>query len=50
MAGFTRSILSSGTSQMSIDDFLEMNVTPVAPKKSMSKAQKKVAEGQMALF
>ena len=50
MAGFTRSILWSETGQMSIDDFLEMNVTPVAPKKSMSKAQKKVAEGQMTLF
>jgi hypothetical protein len=49
MASFTHSILS-GTSQMSIDDFLEMPVKPVAPRKGMSKAQKKVAEGQMTLF
>ncbi len=50
MAGFTRSILSGGSGQMSIDDFLEMPIKPVAPKKGMSKAQKKVAEGQMTLF
>jgi hypothetical protein len=49
MAGFTRSILS-GTGQMSIDDFLEMPVKPAAPRKGMSKAQKKVAEGQLTLF
>jgi hypothetical protein len=49
MAGFTRSILS-GTGQMSIDDFLEMKVTPVTPKKGISKAQKKVAAGQLTLF
>ena len=50
MAGFTRSILSGGTGQMSIDDFLEMPVKPATPKKGMSKAQKKVAEGQLTLF
>jgi N12 class adenine-specific DNA methylase/superfamily II DNA/RNA helicase len=49
MAGFTRSILS-GTGQMSIDDFLEMNVTQVAPRKGISKAQKKVENGQLTLF
>jgi hypothetical protein len=49
MAGFTRSILR-GTDQMSIDDFLEMNVTPAAPRKGMSKAQKKVENGQLTLF
>jgi len=49
MAGFTHSILSRA-GQMSIDDFLEMNVTPVAPKKGISKAQKKVAAGQLTLF
>jgi hypothetical protein len=50
MAGFTRSILAGGTGQMSIDDFLEMNVTPAAPRKGMSKAQKKVENGQLTLF
>ena len=50
MAGFTRSILSGGSGQMSIDDFLEMPVKPVMPKKGISKAQKKVAEGQLTLF
>lgn len=49
MAGFTRSILS-GTGQMSIDDFLEMPVTSAAPRKGMTKAQKKVVEGQLTLF
>lgn len=49
MAGFTRSILS-GTGQMSIDDFLEMPVKPAAPRKGMTKAQKKVVEGQLTLF
>jgi hypothetical protein len=49
MAGFTRSILR-GMDQMSIDDFLEMNVTPAAAKKGMTKAQKKVVEGQLTLF
>jgi hypothetical protein len=49
MAGFTRSILS-GTGQMSIDDFLEMPVKPTTPKKRMTKAQKKVVEGQLTLF
>jgi hypothetical protein len=50
LAGFTRSILSSGTDQMSIDDFLEMPVKPAAPRKGMTKAQKKVVEGQLTLF
>jgi len=49
MAGFTRSILGR-TGQMSIDDFLEMNVTPAAPSKGMSKAQKKIENGQLTLF
>ena len=49
MAGFTRSILS-GTGQMSIDDFLEMPVKLAIPKKGMTKAQKKVIEGQLTLF
>jgi hypothetical protein len=49
MAGFTRSILS-GTGQMSIDDFLEMPVKLTIPKKGMTKAQKKVIEGQLTLF
>ena len=35
---------------MSIDDFLEMKVTPAAPRKGMSKAQKKVEKGQLTLF
>jgi hypothetical protein len=48
MAGFTRSILAS-SGQMSIDDFLEMPVRPSA-NKGMSKAQKKVAGGQLTLF
>jgi len=50
MAGFTRSILSGGTAQMSIDDFLEMPIKPAAPKKGMTKAEKKVAAGQLTLF
>ncbi|MCI0561122.1 MAG: hypothetical protein MN733_21765, partial [Nitrososphaera sp.] len=50
MAGFTRSILSGGTGQMSIDDFLEMPIKPATPKKGMTKAQKKVVEGQLTLF
>ena len=49
MAGFTRSILS-GTGQMSIDDFLEMPVKSAASRKGMTKAQKKVVEGQLTLF
>ena len=49
MADFTRSILS-GTGQMSIDDFLEMPVKPATPRKGMTKAQKKVVEGQLTLF
>ena len=49
MAGFTRSILS-GTGQMSINDFLEMNVTPAAPRKGITKAQKKIENGQLTLF
>jgi hypothetical protein len=49
MAGFTRSILTGSGAQMSIDDFLEMPVQPVA-KKGLSKAEKKVAAGQMTLF
>jgi len=48
MAGFTRSILS-GTGQMSIDDFLEMPITPATSRKGMTKAQKKVVEGQLTL-
>ena len=50
MAGFTRSILAGGSDQMSLDDFLEMPVKPAAPKKGMSKSQKKVAAGQLTLF
>ena len=50
MAGFTRSILAGSGDQMSLDDFLEMPVRPAAPKKGMSKSQKKVAEGQLTLF
>jgi len=50
MAGFTRGILSGGTGQMSIDDFLEMPVKPATPGKGMTKAQKKVVEGQLTLF
>ena len=50
MAGFTRSILAGSGDQMSLDDFLEMPVRPAAPRKGMSKAQKKVAEGQLTLF
>jgi len=50
IAGFTRSILAGGTGQMSIDDFLEMPVRPATPKKGMTKAQKKVVEGQLTLF
>jgi superfamily II DNA/RNA helicase len=49
MAGFTRSILAGSSGQMSIDDFLEMPVRPGA-NKGMSKAQKKVAGGQLTLF
>ena len=49
MAGFTRSILAGSSGQMSIDDFLEMPTRP-APRKGMSKAEKKVAAGQMTLF
>jgi superfamily II DNA/RNA helicase len=49
MAGFTRSILTGSSGQMSIDDFLEMPSRP-APRKGMSKADKKVAAGQMTLF
>jgi hypothetical protein len=50
MAGFTRSILVGSGDQMSLDDFLEMPVRPAAPRKGMSKSQKKVAEGQLTLF
>jgi len=50
MAGFTRSILAGSGDQMSIDDFLEMPVKPATPKKGMTKAQKKVVEGQLTLF
>jgi hypothetical protein len=50
MAGFARSILSGGTGQMSIDDFLEMPIQQAAPKQGMSKAEKKVAAGQLTLF
>jgi hypothetical protein len=50
MAGFTRSILAGNTDQMSLDDFLEMPVKPAAPRKGMSKSQKKVAAGQLTLF
>jgi hypothetical protein len=50
MAGFTRSILAGSSDQMSLDDFLEMPVKPTAPKKGMSKSQKKVAAGQLTLF
>ncbi|HLO97343.1 MAG TPA: hypothetical protein VK171_02005, partial [Fimbriimonas sp.] len=45
MAGFTRSILSGGTGQMSIDDFLEIPVKPTAPRKGLTKAQKKDGRG-----
>jgi hypothetical protein len=50
IAGFTRSILSGGNGQMNIDDFLEMPVKPATPRKGMTKAQKKVVEGQLTLF
>ena len=50
MADFTRSILSGGGDQMSLDDFLEMPVRPATPRKGMTKAQKKVVEGQLTLF
>jgi N12 class adenine-specific DNA methylase len=50
MAGFTRSILAGSSDQMSLDDFLEMPVKPAAPRKGMSKSQKKVAAGQLTLF
>ena len=50
MAGFTRSILAGNSDQMSLDDFLEMPVKPTAPKKGISKSQKKVAAGQLTLF
>jgi hypothetical protein len=50
MASFARSILSAGTAQMSIDDFLELPVKPATPRKGMTKAQKKVVEGQLTLF
>ena len=50
MADFTRSILSGGGDQMSLDDFLEMPVKPATPRKGMTKAQKKVVEGQLTLF
>ena len=49
MTGFTRSILAGSDSQMSINDFLEMPGKPPI-RKGMSKAEKKVAAGQMALF
>ncbi len=49
MAGFTRTILAGNSGQMSIDDFLEMPVRPGA-NKGLSKAQKKVAGGQLTLF
>jgi hypothetical protein len=35
---------------MSIDDFLEMPVKATMPKKGLTKAQKKVVEGQLTLF
>jgi hypothetical protein len=50
MAGFARSILSGGTRQMSIDDFLEMPLKQTTLMKGLTKAQKKVVEGQLTLF
>jgi len=50
MAGFARSILSGSTGQMSIDDFLEMPVKPTFLKKGLTKAQRKVVDGQLTLF